>query len=318
MSRISCPICFNQQSTQLEKIELGEQHRLYAPGDVESQQLLTKLASISVNSYVMMKCGRCELEYANPLVAPSESWYSLAYDILSLYPSNRWEFDYVLERLDSNDFVAEIGCGSGFFLKKLRDRKIRHHGFDFINSSILSCLEQNLTASLIDISRDCTELINKDKRVTAIASFHVLEHLENPNTLFQWARKVSLDNATLWVSVPSDRRPTRVLKEVEYLDQPPHHITRWNRSAFEKIGHQNNWELVNVIYEPISFRTALWWYSTRTQFYRSFYCHTGKSNKWTERLLRYASYPFALDSVLTHSTPMSGFSMLAKYVKRDY
>ena len=115
-----CPACGASTESLLEAIELAIQHQSYSPKDVTIQAQLTTLAGIPFDSYQMLICGNCGLEFSSPLRAPTEEWYRLVYKVLNLYHSTRWEFDFVAESLHRGDVLGEIGCGSGEFLKRCR------------------------------------------------------------------------------------------------------------------------------------------------------------------------------------------------------
>jgi Methyltransferase domain len=310
-SETCCPACANKTHIYLENIDLKLQHALYAPNDTLAQRNLTEEASLSADYYTMLQCNRCNLEFAQPLVAPSSVWYSHAYSLLALYPSARWEFDYAIAQLNITDLVGEIGCGSGNFLKKCQNQGIKCHGLDFSSTAIQACVANGLSASLLDIVNN--ELDETTKK-SVVVSFHVLEHLENPHQLFNLAGKWSQENASLWVAVPSDHRPTRHLGETEFLDQPPHHLTRWNLSSLTSIGEANGWKLDSLIYEPISFSASIWYYSTRTAFYQFIRDKIKTKNSWLERMIRACVYPLAALQWLLNKK-MTGYSMLARYSK---
>lgn len=131
-----CPACGKKEALVLETIDLESQHRHYAPDNVSAQESLTIAAKTSVEKYTMHKCVSCALEYAEPSIAPSNSWYSLAYSLLDLYPVNRWEFDYVINKIGVTNLVGEIGCGSGSFLKKCQAKNINCSDIDFSKDAI--------------------------------------------------------------------------------------------------------------------------------------------------------------------------------------
>ena len=310
-----CPACHADSINSLEAIHLEFQHSLYAPCSESSQDDLTNLVGLSDRKYLMQCCQSCGLEFALPLKAPCSEWYEKAYSLLSLYPSSRWEFDYVIKKLKSTDTVGEIGCGAGTFIEKCQLNDIACHGIDFSSSAISHCLERGLPASLINVTAADLEIAFQGDLRSAIFSAHTLEHLDDPSQLFDLARKWSTNSAVLWISIPSNRRASRLFGEVDFLDQPPHHLTRWSPSSLEAIGHTSGWLLEEVIYEPISLRTILWSYVTRLVLYKKLYNYIGYRNIWLDRLLRYMSYPLAAVKYSTASTKITGFSMLARYSK---
>jgi cyclopropane fatty-acyl-phospholipid synthase-like methyltransferase len=311
----SCPACKKQTIRNLETIKLESQHSLYAPDNHFDQQELTRLASLSSNQYTILKCDYCGLEYADPMESPNKNWYEKAYSILNLYPTERWEFNYALKQLTKTDVIGEIGCGSGAFLNKCQNEGIKCFGLDFSDTAIKNCLQQNLCVSLISITDFSNNNFVNQSKNNHIFSFHTLEHLDNPGDLFTLAYHWSLDNSNLWISIPSDRRLTRIHKEIDFLDQPPHHLTRWNPTSLKEVGSRYGWQLEEIIYEPIPFKTLLWSYTTRLKIYQNIFHNKKIDNLWQERVCRYFLYPLAAIKWLLSPVKITGFSMLAKYSK---
>lgn len=315
INNIYCPACKQRDFKSLEEINLELQHKLYAPHNFKHQTTLTELSKIPGNKYQMCKCKNCGLEFSYPLKAPNQDWYELTYDVLDLYPFDRWEFDFIIDNIKPTDSVGEIGCGSGSFLSKCRELNLNCRGLDFSVSAIEKCLENNLKADLINLNETVIPEEIKKYKPNVICSFHTLEHLDKPENLFQIAYKWSQEVSDLWISVPSDKRGTRIFDEVDFLDQPPHHITRWTPSSLKEIGYRNKWRLTDVIYEPVPLKTSLWFYATRMKIYKFTLKNVIKNCIWIERGFRYMLFPFAFINLLRTPEKISGFSMLIKFSK---
>jgi len=263
----------------------------------------------------MLQCLGCGLEFSSPLRAPPVAWYKLLYQTLDLYPSNRWEFAEVLRRLDPSDVVYEIGCGSGAFLELCKARGLSATGIDFAEDAVEVCRTKGLRAQMADIKSvrapDCS------RRPTQIVAFHVLEHLDEPEVVFRWAAGIVEKKGSLWIAVPSDRRPSRRFSDVDLLDQPPHHMTRWTKEAFAAIAARNGWGVAEVTYEPLTLRTALWSVSVASPQYKAAKQAGRFKNRSVERLARLTMLPWALKERLTKYRDLSGFSVLARFVSAD-
>jgi hypothetical protein len=72
--------------------------------------------------------------------------------------------------------------------------------------------------------------------VPQMAAFHVVEHIDRPATLFAHAAARAADSAHLWISVPSDRRPTRRFGVRDFLDQPRTTLLDGHRMRSERSG----------------------------------------------------------------------------------
>lgn len=312
MSAPSCPACGRGAAEPIERFTVADQHALYAPADEGLRQRLTAAAAAAALEYQMLRCRHCGLEFTSPLRAPSSDWYRLAYDVLDIYAADRWEFDEVLRHANPGEDLVEVGCGSGAFLEKCRQRGLTASGVDFSAEAIQLCLERGLRARQLDLAAGPGG--EDGAKVAHVVGFHVLEHLDLPDALFQHARRFALPSCHLWLSVPSDRRSIRWFRLRDFLDQPPHHMTRWTPAAFAAISARNGWRLAQVLYEPMTPRVAVWWISVSSRAYARWKAAGRFRNKWIERGFRAAFFPVALAQRLTTLRHLSGHSMLAHFV----
>ena len=306
---LECPICSHINFNNLEFIDVAHQHMLYAPSSPERQIQLNAVLNHTVRTYQMLECQNCQLEFANPAIAPNSNWYDIAYKTLDLYPQNRWEFKFVIENFQTNEKLLELGCGSGEFLKICKNNNISAIGLDFSEEAVKQCHAAGLDVQLLDIDEKFERVISNIKIITA---FHVLEHLPDPIKIFELAGKVSSAETTLLVTVPSCYRPSRILKTPDFLDQPPHHMTRWNRKSLKEIGLRTHWLLDKFYFEPISIKASCWWVTRDMWIYKfllSFYFKNPK----LEQILRIFLFPFAFISRYMFHKRMKGFTMLASY-----
>ncbi|MEO6734639.1 MAG: class I SAM-dependent methyltransferase [Ferruginibacter sp.] len=310
MEHLSCPACGSVTFTKLEYVDIPKQHAFYAPSDQMRQNQLTQAASTAALNYQMIGCLNCKLEFANPTIAPSPVWYDIAYQTLELYPSERWEFLFVLKNIKKDDKLLELGCGSGEFLKICKNEGIDAVGLDFSPDAIRQCLEAGLDAKILDLTGNAD--METETKKDVITAFQVLEHLDKPQTIFEFAKKAAHKNSQLWIAIPSNLRPSRIFDEHDFLDQPPHHMTRWTEASLKEIGKQAGWELQKVYYEPLSITGSCWWITTRMKLFKSL---TSVSSKipLADRAIRTLLFPFALFLKYSVYKNMGGFSMLGLY-----
>jgi 2-polyprenyl-3-methyl-5-hydroxy-6-metoxy-1,4-benzoquinol methylase len=310
-----CPACGHGPAEACERIELAEQHACYSP-DVTTQRRLTSLAEIPGDAYQMRRCRACRLEYADPQRAPTAAWYEVVYQTLALYPAARWEFEYVVSSLKADDTVGEVGCGSGEFLKRCRERGVAAVGVDFSTDAVAACRRAGLTAEILDLSAGAAPA-TAGGRHNVIVAFQVLEHLDRAASLFALAREWAKPGATLWAAIPSDRRPSRYYQERDYLDQPPHHMTRWTEAALGAVAAGEGWEMVRVIYEPLELGARIWWASTRMPFYQILQQRGLLKSAVVEKVIRLFLAPLAFIAVKLAGAKISGQSMMAEYRRKD-
>jgi SAM-dependent methyltransferase len=307
-----CPACRGREHERLGQIPIASQHRDYAPGDEALQARLTAAAATASSCYEMLRCRICGMEFADPMAAPPAGWYALAYRALDLYPPARWEHGVTLASFRASDAVVEFGCGSGSFLAGCRERGLDSVGLDFSADAVEQCRRQGLPARRFDLRDELPPDLRG--RGAQLVAFHVVEHLEEPALLFRHARAAAAAGARLWIGVPSDRRPSRRFGERDFLDEPPHHMSRWTEAAFREIGWREGWRLQEMHYEPLGYRASLWSIATHSAAYVA---ARGRSvaPSAVERLLRWRLYPQAALRRFRMRPPLSGFSMLARFVR---
>lgn len=313
MSELVCPACGRTGFDLCESVDVREQHKLYAPDDLQAQENLNSAAAETSLTYQMHRCRNCRLEFGQPLSAPNSTWYHYAYRALTLYPHSRWEFHEVIRHIQPNQTIFEFGCGSGSFLICCKEQGVAASGIDFSQDAVDHCRTLGLSAEQVDLNENPAGA--DAERFPHMVAFHVLEHLDRPSILFESAAARATPGAHFWISVPSDRRPTRYYKTRDFLDQPPHHMSRWTPEAFEEIGKRFGWRLAETLYEPISLRSAVWSISVFSTGYRRWKEAGRFQNPGLEKFYRAASMPTALLRRVTVDQRISGFSMLAHFVR---
>lgn len=306
---IQCPACAGTAGESAGTVNLALQHQEIFPFTPSVWQPLGRASDVS--EYQLYACNGCGLVFASPMIAASATWYEIAYRALHVKPEERWEYEVVVPTLANDDRVYEIGCGTGAFLAHCRERNVTAIGIDFSPDAVAACRAQGFDAAVGAVSANSS---SHGRAASVVASFHVLEHLQCPDDLFRHASRVAAPNATLWVSVPSNRRVARSLGLPDPLDNPPHHLTKWTEAALTAIGAKHGWHLVNVALEPFSWRSALWYVASNFAAYQA-----ARTNGWLRRRMielpfRASLYPAAFVRLLTTDVDrMSGFSMLAQY-----
>ncbi len=312
---VRCPACGGEKCSTLETIELAEQHSHYA-ADIGVQRQLTERAGVPGDTYRMLKCGACGLEFADPLQAPSSTWYDLVYGVLDLYPGKRWEFEHVLALLKPGEVLGEFGCGSGEFLQQCARAGVKASGVDFSAEAVRAGEKAGLDVRVLDVTGQVPEFLRSGDRDCVVA-FQVLEHLDDPGSLFALASGWAKPSGRLFVAVPSDHRPSRLFGERDYLDQPPHHMSRWTERSMKAIGERHGWSLRGVMHSPLGFMARVWYASTRTRIYRAVERRGADANLRLKKVLRALLLPYGIVWALAFGSTLAGHAMLAEYGRKE-
>jgi SAM-dependent methyltransferase len=160
----------------------------------------------------------------------------------SYYPNDRWEWDIVIDQVKSNKArfptVLEVGCGSGEFLSllvSLTDADCI--GLDTAKSSVELCVQKNLKVYCETIESFKSHSSFPEKKFDFVLAFHCLEHVSNPKDLVISMLSVLNQNGSILLSTPYSPISYEVLRP-ELLNDPPHHLTRWNFKSYNELARQ--------------------------------------------------------------------------------
>jgi len=202
------------------------------------------------------RCVRCGLEMARPACV----WSASSYPRDQSYPI-RWEFTRALDDIGhAPSDVLEIGCGAGWFLEQSLARGHRAVGMDFSEAAVRQAASRGVRAIHGGFD-ELTRQLGAQGRFDAVAMFHVIEHLEDPDTLLATIRRWTRPGAHLVISCPGPRRFTRLIHEQragrsDFWDYPPQHVLRWTLPALRALCARHGWRVVVAMEEPFSWTAA--------------------------------------------------------------
>ncbi len=106
----------------------------------------------------------------------------------------------LLQKYSSSKEVLDIGCGTGYFLKVLKDNQYSTFGIE-INEGARRFAIENFGLIVKEPETLISGQINK--KFGIISMWHVLEHIYSPKILLQSISKVLDDNGILVIAVPN-------------------------------------------------------------------------------------------------------------------
>lgn len=268
-----CPVC-NSGGEPVRTLQ-----KEYIKNQLEAFFNDTVPEEISFHDYEIIRCTNCTLEYAMPLLPGDDKFYRWIGSHFRYYPEERWEWLPVLDRLRemNNDTldVLEIGCGTGNFMEKVvKIPNIKAYGVDISTTAIEECERKGLTVHQGTIDSLLTEQSSMENRFDLIAAFHCLEHVEDPKNYVNNMIHLLKNTGTIFLSTPYS--PT----SWEYscfapLNNPPHHLTRWNKKSFEKLAQQLSLDISIMMPQAMSA-----FYRTATVINLLLYGHFKQKSKW--------------------------------------
>jgi 2-polyprenyl-3-methyl-5-hydroxy-6-metoxy-1,4-benzoquinol methylase len=200
----------------------------------------------------LYECWECGLQWFSPLELGGGQLYAELESDSGYYKATRWEFDVVAPEITPDDRVLDLGCGDGAFLRRVRGVAQQVAGYDFNPDAVQELARAGIDGfhgSLDDVTDRVTE------QFSVVTAFHVVEHLPDARGFVSAGLRALRPGGTFVISVPN--RDRLRLADVEPLDFPPHHASRWSEAQLARLGDETGLTLVNVEYEPTRWRTQL-------------------------------------------------------------
>jgi 2-polyprenyl-3-methyl-5-hydroxy-6-metoxy-1,4-benzoquinol methylase len=195
--------------------------------------------NVEIDDYSIIKCDKCKFEFASPKKEGTSSFYNWITTQKDYYPQDRWEYHKVIELINPNSTLLDVGCGDGQFFDVIKTKgvKIDYLGIDPTQESINKCLNKDHKALCLTTSSFKTE--NPNVLFDYVVSFHCLEHIANPLLFLQEIKSLIKNTGNIFISTPYSPM-TIELDWFDILNHPPHHMGRWNKQAYEAIAEKLN------------------------------------------------------------------------------
>ena len=133
------------------------------------------------------------------------------------------------------DRLLEIGCGDGRFLELVKSLpRITSVGLDPTPSSAEMCRSKGLCVYAETLSEYVQRRPSELKGFDLVTAFHCLEHVSNPIGLMEEMRGMLAPGGRIYISTPYSPMSFEGAW-FDPLNHPPHHMTRWNRRAYEHL-----------------------------------------------------------------------------------
>lgn len=140
------------------------------------------------------------------------------------YPS---EFDFYLKNINENSRVADVGCGIGFLLKRLKDeKKCDVYGYDFSPVAIEKLKEAGINGEVQNL---LSFQFSPELRHDVVILSHVLEHFETEQheTVINVLKGLCKHGGKIFIGVP--------MFEPGYVDACLEHKVEFNANSFKEL-----------------------------------------------------------------------------------
>lgn len=180
----------------------------------------------------LVGCEDCGLLSYDPMPAGDAAFYEDLQRLPWYYQDIKPEYHFAKTHIGKQDRVLEVGCGKGVFRSFLADT-VDYRGLEFNQAAIDKATAQGLhvTADPIQNHADA-----HPGEYNVVCHFQVLEHVSDPLGFLRACAKTLKPGGKLIVAVPAEDSFLS-LHRADWLNMPPHHVTRWKdstlRHAFE-------------------------------------------------------------------------------------
>ena len=238
---MKCPICSFEPTVEYSLTKKMIKDRLSQHFNVLVPQVME-----IIQEYKIEKCNNCSFSFANPQTEGSKSFYDWITVQNNYYPSSRWEYSEVKKQIEEkreSATVFDVGCGDGKFfdiLVKDNTTKIRFSGLDLTSESINKCKSKGYEAYCLDVKQYIE--IYPNHKFDFVVSFHCLEHVSNPVAFVEDLKLLLNPNGEIFISTPYSPM-TIEFGWFDILNNPPHHLGRWNKNAYKELANQLDLEV---------------------------------------------------------------------------
>lgn len=203
----------------------------------------------------LVRCGRCDLAFFWPMAPGDASFYAALVAGDYFKDDLKWEFGWTLDRVTGARRVLDVGAGRGDFLSMARAR-----GHDVFGVETDAAAAAITRGKGIPTDERLIESFSLEKKgeFDLVTSFHVLEHVADPLSFAKSMAACAKPGGRVVLSVPNRDRTYQPGSwgEMEPLEFPPHHVTRWSERALGELGRRAGLSVEAVAREPLAWDTA--------------------------------------------------------------
>lgn len=197
-----------------------------------------------LGSIELYQCSETGMLFWRPSsIAGDENFYQeLSNKFDDYYKTERWEYEFAIKAIGgSTGKLLEIGCGKGFFLRRLESYDVKAEGLELNRQAIANKVTSwPIHPQLLDTfgpkNRGSFEVV---------CSYQVLEHVIDPKDFLEKSLNLLRPGGLLILSTPNN--DYHIHKNgLDAFDLPPHHMNHFNEGVYERIAKYFGIKLASV------------------------------------------------------------------------
>ena len=219
-------------------------------------QQYQKEFSVDVSSYFkgldnidIYQCQTSRLRFYYPfsLAGDGQFYADLARVYKGYYSLWKWEHEKTIQYVKEGQKILEIGCGNGYFLQKIKEKKAEGIGLDFNPEAVAYGKAQGIQIIDQTIGEHATQYPAKYDMVCA---FQLFEHVNEVGQFIKDSLTCLKKGGVFAIGVPNNDSPIFALDPYHTLNVPPHHMLLWDARSLAYLATQYDLSIVEISIQP--------------------------------------------------------------------
>ena len=215
------------------------------------EQLNIDVSRFFTNNSVfnLYKCTQTGYKFYHPqeLAGDGKFYESLQRQLGSEY-YHGWKFEnqLALNQIKNGDEVLDIGCGTGNFLARVKEKTNEAYGLELNDEAVNVCRSRGLNVYREFIQDHAA---SRKGFYDVVCAFQVLEHIYDVKEFIESTLSVLKKDGKLIIGVPNNEPYFLGYDKYCTLNLPPHHIGLWNKEVFKNFASIFNLQIEKVEYD---------------------------------------------------------------------
>lgn len=268
-----------------------------------------------VNEIGLYKCSESGLLFFFPMMPGDGKFYEDLQKNSWYYQSDKSEWRFA-QNYTKEKNILEIGCGIGRFSGYA---KAAHYKGLELNGNAVRIARENGLNVINQLSSE--HVIEVGGCYDVVCSFQVMEHVTDVKSFVADAIKLCRSGGHIILSVPNDDSFVGLACD-NYLNMPPHHLTRWPRKSLQYLTNIFELELIDLHEDEFDHIHTEWYARILVSYLlralvnrpRALLVSSGVVDRAIEKLGRLVSKKLTGEQGFDHFFP-KGHSITAVYKK---
>ena len=223
------------------KSPLSENHRAVLKGKLQVNQITNcymKELNLDVapyfkkNEVFLYECELTGYRFYYPFHSIGDSKFYENLEVFDWYYMPwKWEHEKVLEKLQGNEKILEIGSGGLGFIKKMQSQCFNITGLELNSKSVAKARDLKLKVFNESVQEHS---IKNSQTYDVVCCFQVLEHIAEVRSFLETSIECLKTGGHLVISVPNNNSFLGVDKN-NSLNLPPHHMGLWDKTSLKNL-----------------------------------------------------------------------------------